>query len=184
MAKLSTAGLRVLMRGWLSQPEIRDTCLRHHSDFDPNYVRIGWGGEPDMTDLEWHVKIYGAKPGTTQLELEEHIWNMWCNPARWKRAEKRCLGEAFEDYFYETEYVGEWKPGHQQERRVVPSFTIDMVGDSNQQLVEKYFNDPKGAAKCIFRCFLPDNDLADNYRLEVVTTPDDSEVVGWTIVVD
>lgn len=46
------------------------------------------------------------------------------------------------------------------------------------------FNDPKQAKKCIFRCFYPDNQLADNYRLEVVTTPDDTEVVGWTVIVD
>lgn len=26
--------------------------------------------------------------------------------------------------------------------------------------------------------------LADNYRLEVVTTPEDDEVVGWTVLAD
>jgi hypothetical protein len=59
-----------------------------------------------------------------------------------------------------------------------------MVGDADIDLVTKYFNDQQQAGKCIFRCFVPDNQLADHYRLEVTTTPDDTEVIGWTVIGD
>ncbi len=59
-----------------------------------------------------------------------------------------------------------------------------MLGESNQDLVDKYFKDLKLAEKCVYRMFVPNNQLADNYRLEVITTHDDSEVVGWWVTVD
>lgn len=172
--KLSTAKLKKLIGEWLSKPEIRES-LKHHSDVHTR------------ENLDYVAELFGGKKGCTQSDLEQHIWGMWCDGGRWKRREKRMLKDEWEDKLSMTEYLGEWKPGlpgNQQERRQVPYFDVDMVGEANMELVAKLHADPKQAAKCIFREFEPDNQLADNYRLEVVTTPDDSEVVGWTVIVD
>lgn len=186
MTKLSTPQLRDLISGWLSKPEIRSE-LKHHSDVDPSRTVKGWGGRPDMTSLEYTVDLFGAPKGCTAVQLEEHIWKLWCDGTQWKRQEKRQLKDEWDYKLTTTEYTGEWKPGlpgNQQEHRIVPYFDVDMLGDFDEGLVAKYANDPKQAAKCIFRCFIPGNQLADNYRLEVLTTPEDDAVIGWTVIVD
>ncbi len=116
---------------------------------------------------------------------EARIWKMWCDGGQWKRREKRALKDEWEDKFSTTDW--ENKPAgwqHGQPLPTIPYFDIDMMGEANMELVTKFHADPKQAAKCIFRCFEPDNDLADNYRLEIITTPDDSKVIGWTVIVD
>jgi len=186
--KLSSKSLKDFIGVWLSKPYIRED-LQHHSEMDdPKEIVKGYGGNSDETMLEYHKRMFEApKSVSTPGELEEHIWKMWCDGSRWKREEKRLLKDEGEDKFSTTEYIDEWKPGlpeNQQERRRIPYFDIDMIGEANMELVTKFHNDPKQAAKCIFRCFVPDNQLADYYRLEVVTTPDDTEVIGWTVIVD
>lgn len=186
--KLSTQKLKEMITTWLSQPEIR-VELSHHSDFDPDRMMVDWTDDnKQITTMERARKLWAAPASVNTPEaLEEFIWNLWCDGGNWKRAEKHTLKDEAEYTFTETEYVGEWKPGlpgNQQERRIVPSFPKDMLGESNPVLVEKYFNDLKLAEKCVYRLFEPDNQLADNYRLEVITTHDDTEVVGWWVTVD
>jgi hypothetical protein len=186
--KLSTEKLKEMIGTWLSKPEVRGD-LEHHSEMDdPTRVIHGFGGRPDETLLEYNKRMFEAPVSVSNAEeLEEHIWKLWCDGSNWKRQEKHQLKDEAEDTFSETQYIGEWKPGlpgNQQERRKVPSFPNDMLGESNATLVEKYFNDPELAKKCVYRLFSPDNQLADNYRLEVITTHDDSEVVGWWVTVD
>lgn len=181
MSKLSTARLKGMISEWLSKPEIRKD-LEHHSD------DYGCRNEQEIREkLDNTAELFGFRRGCTRAELDEHIWKMWCDGSQWKREEKRKLKDEAEDIFTQTEYIGEWKPGfpgNQQEQRIVASFPEDMLGECNQVLVDKYFNDLKLAEKCVYRMFVPSNQLANNYRLEVITTHNDDEVVGWWVTVD
>jgi hypothetical protein len=114
---------------------------------------------------------------------------MWCNSSRWKRTNKHQLKDEGERYFSDIDYSSPRPPmpGEDptyQKYNSVPYFNIDFAGEADRALVTKYHNNQVEARKCIFREFVPDNQLADNYRLEVTTTPDDTEVIGWTIVQD
>ncbi len=175
--KLSTDKLKEMITTWLSVPEARED-LRHHSECDhKDDIRKGFGGVvPDMTWWEWTLKIWKApKSCKTEEDLEKHIWKLWCDGKHWKRQEKRQWGD-------EAEFSGHLY--FDGVRKEVPDFPCDMLGTHNQELVQKFFADPEAGKKCIYRLFSPDNELADNYRLEVVTTPDDTEVVGWWVTVD
>jgi len=187
-AKLSTEKLKELIGTWLATDAARHD-LKHHSDLDnPDEMTVDWAnGDVEVTRLQYVCRLYGAPLDSTLVQLEEFIWHMWCDGSQWKRCEKRQLKDEAEDTFTQVEYIGEWKkglPGNQQARRTVESFPCDLMGEHNPELVTKFFNDLKAAQKCIYRTFVPNNQLADNYRLEVITTPDDTEVVGWWVTVD
>ncbi len=166
--KLSTKKLKVMIAEWLSKPEIRKE-LQHHSEIEnPDEIRKSWDGNKDVTRLEYELDLWKApKSIKTCAQFEEFIWNMWCDGEQWKRFEKRKLKEDWESYFYDD-----------------GCFAIDMLGEEKKDLIKQFIADPQLAEKCILRVFVPDNELANNYRLEVVTTPDDFEVVGWTVIVD
>lgn len=103
---------------------------------------------------------------STMDQLKDHVWSLWKDGNQWKRGEKRRLGESWEDYF-----------GHSGD----DEFMLDFCGSSDKQLVDEFKGD---ASRCWLRVFYPDNELADNYRLELVTTPADDKIVGWTVIVD
>jgi len=176
--KLSTKKLKELIGGWLSKPEVRED-LKHHSDCGDRCASDGGSA------LDYTAHLFGFRKGCTQAELEQHIWGMWCDGSQWKREEKHKLGPEWDSYFAQTDWDNkpvDWKPG--QPIGTIPSFPIDMIGECDEALVKKFHDDQAQAEKCIFRMFVPGNQLADNYRLEVVTTPDDTQVVGWTVIVD
>jgi hypothetical protein len=172
MGKLNTGDLKTLISTWLDTTEAREN-LKHHSEFrHPDQTCHDYDTGKEIPVLEYTAKLFECPGVKTPEELEQCIWDMWRDGSRWKREEKRKLKDEWDSYF-----VTGWETKE-------PCFAIDMLGWENPELVKKYFNDPKLAAKCVFRMFVPDNQLADNYRLEVVTTPEDDAVVGWTIVVD
>ena len=157
--KLSTPKLKELISQWLSEPEIRE-YLSHHSE--PDGIE-----ESEIREaLDYTADIYNAPKGSSQEQLEEHIWNLWKDGNNWKRGEKHKLKDSWDFHFDKN------------------GFAIDVAGGEDKDLIEYYVNHPNEACNCIMRTFYPDNELADNYRLEVVTTPDDSKVVGWTVIVD
>jgi hypothetical protein len=110
-----------------------------------------------------------------ESEREQH-WKNWCDAKQWKRVEKRKLKEDWVDYFIDDSFIDN---SNILLKEIY--FPIDTAGWQNKNLVIKYFNDPKLATKCILRAFVPDNDFGDDYVLEVVTTHDDTEIIGWTI---
>lgn len=177
MAKLSTAAIKTLISTWLSNPDTRKELQHHTEDLDTAHPVAACGSRPEMSALEYTIDFFGAPKGTTREQLEEHIWKMWCDGSRWKRLEKRRLNDDFDSYIFVDKYgVG----GKTNE----PSFNVDMCGDFDKDAVQRLLNNDAEAKKCILRVFQPDNQLADNYRLEVVTNPQDDAVVGWTVFVD
>jgi hypothetical protein len=180
MSKLTTAKLKSMISKWISTPEIR-------KDLD----QFGWWEERTPEEqrklIDTEAAYYGFRTGCTQEELEEHIWKLWCDGNQWKRSEKYNLKDEAVDTFSAIEYINGFNAnlaGIHQPIRHVPNFPVDFCGECNQDLVEKYFKDPKLAEKCVKRVFIPDNELAENYRLEVITTHDDTEVVGWQVITD
>jgi hypothetical protein len=154
MSKLSTSRLKDMISAWVSTPEIQ-------------------------RDLYIHDETH---------EEQERLWKLWCDGSQWKRREKRKLdSEEFKDQFTSIEYHEGFNPslpGYKQPHRYVPYFDVDMAGHVDMELVKKYLDDPAQGSKCIVRGFEPADDFADNYRLEVFTTPEDDAVIAWTIIVD
>ena len=187
MTKLSTDKLKELIGTWLSKPELRDDMKHHTDDIDVNRIVNDWESKSDITEMEYCRRLWKAPPSVqTPEQLEEFIWGLWCNGSRWKRQEKRQLKEEWQSYFATYDWDNKpagWKHGDELPLKRCAQFD-DFAGWHDPALVTKYFNDREAAAKCIFRCFSPDNQLADNYRLEVVTTPEDDAVVGWLVIVD
>lgn len=122
----------------------------------------------------------------TEGAERERLWKLWCNPKNWKRREKRTLGPDGVDKFRNTVYDDNRHDlrGMDRQRHEEPWFDVDCLGEANDALVKKYFDDPKAAERCIERVFEPHDEFADNFRLEVTTTPEDDAVIGWTVIVD
>lgn len=168
--KITTQKLKEMMTGWLSNPNMRaiasikEACALYDDD------------NVTQKDIDEAAEDFALAKGLTQQVVEDHIWKMWSRGENWSRAEKHLLKDNAPDYFYlRSNNLGEQ----------VPRFMSDLYGDSNKELVAKFFNDMKAAEKCVLRVFVPKSErLADNYRLEVVTTPEDDEVVGWTVLAD
>lgn len=179
MEKLSTAKLKELISTWLGDPKIRKD-LQHHSQ--------PYRGDETVITQKWideRAEWYGAKKGLSLAQLEQHVWDIWRDGAQWKRHEKRKLKECWEDYLTATDWdkkPTDWKPG--DPLPTYPCFPEDIYSGVDEALLKRYHDDPKEGQKCILRVFQAPHGLCDNYRLEVVTTPDDTQVVGWTVIVD
>lgn len=160
--KLTTKKLKEMMSKWLSNFDMKSiTSIREITGtFDDE--------ELNQKHIDCAAKQFGLGTGFTKEFVEDHIWKTWSAVDSWSRVKKYLLREDAFDYFYAN-----------------GCFAIDLYGDANKQLVTKFFNSPELAQKCICRVFVPKNDsLRDNYRLEVITTPEDDEVVGWSLFVD
>ena len=117
----------------------------------------------DISELAEEI---GLKKDATADQVNQKLWDDWKDGSKWKRFDKHRLGEDWQEYFYE--------PG---------AFVDDFAGDYNKDLVTSLSTEQK--AKCIHRGYGQRNPrLMDNFRLEIVTTPDDVAVVGWVVVVD
>lgn len=161
MNKLSTNQLKTMMVTWLSNPKFRED-LKYYSDYNPD-------------EAEFHEKciIFETSENIeTKEQLEEHIWKLWTNSEQWRHHEKRKLKENYDEYL------------DNRDGDSVGNFPIDIGGEYDSFLVEKFSENPALAKNCILRVFVPDNVLGDNYRLEIVTTPEDDAIIGWTVIVD
>lgn len=190
MPKLSSARLKAMIPLWLSCPSLRQE-LRCHSD-------PGLASNDPREQREWLDQAcdrFGLPVGSSAADLEARVWSLWCDPGGWKRIEKRKLKDNWDSYFHETcgavmgdDYVHR----HGQDECLGRACTeprraeleSDLAGGHDQAHVDACWNSPARAAACWLRVFVPDSDLRENYRLEVVTTPDDDAVVGWTVITD
>lgn len=160
--KLTTKKLKEMMSKWLSNPDMKwiSSIREITGAFDDN--------ELTQKYIDEVAEQFKLGIGLTKEVVEDHTWKTWSGVENWSRIKKYLLREDAFDYFYANGY-----------------FVFDLYGDANKQLVTKFFNSPKLAQKCICRVFAPKNEyLRDNYRLEVITTPEDDEVVGWSLFLD
>lgn len=102
----------------------------------------------------------------TKEQFDEYIWELWVDSSQWECEKNEVLGDDCENYFYQNE------------------FDIDVAGECDDALVKKYSDDAELAKKCIVRTFIPNNELGDNFRLEMVTTPEDDAIIGWSLITD
>lgn len=162
MAKLTTADIKKMIPTWLNTEELK-TDLREQYICDTD-------GRPEIDCLASEL---GLLPGLPADAVRDHIWSQWIDGNSWSRHEKRRLGEGWNDWFLKSEDPKAFE------------FAEDFCGGSDKKLIAEYAKDPARFQKCWHRCFCPKNDpLRDNFRLEVVSTPEDDKIVGWTIVVD
>lgn len=173
--KLSTSAIKSLMKSWLATLDPKR--LDHYTDMHGAHNH-----REERYCLDEAAESFNFKQGCTSEELRAHIYGLWCDPNQWNREEKYKLGNEWESYFACESHWEGW--GKEAKHTPMPGFTQDELGDNKSTLVEKYFNDPKQAEKCILRMFVPKSQLGDSYRLEVVTTPEDDAVIGWVVIVD
>lgn len=162
MNKISTKEIRALIPTWLGTDALKE-------DLKDYYVTDSSSPE----SLKKYGGYFKAEPPHSVDQVRETIWNQFISGDEWKREEKHKIGEEWETY------MGYDSPGDAD-----PAFFHDFAGGCDSALVKKYADDPKLAETCIYRMFIPKGQLGDNFRLEVVSTPDDSEIIGWVVVVD
>ena len=102
----------------------------------------------------------------------QKAYNLFAKPGTWKRE----LKHRTELYMSPQEYT---------------EFDIGVVdwGECDPALCEKAFKDwvASGYNKKnlpIERMFVPAHDLRENFRIEVTTTSDDTQIICWTAIVD
>lgn len=161
--KLSTDKIRALLSSWLTTPDMETKvkewcCLIDEMD------------AAELSQVKTNLKL---KQSASVDDVREALWKLWSNPKAWKRESKGKIGEDWKSFLYQPD---KWHNAYE--------FAYDFAGDGDLNLVQKYCNNPSDAEKLIRRMFIPNNDFGDNFRLEVLTTPDDTEVVGWCITVD
>ncbi len=112
--------------------------------------------DPDPRDRDESLADMAQQLGCSPGEVEARLRRVWSDPRTWKRREKRRLGDE----------RSEWN---------IEDFTADCAGGLSRD----------ATARCWLRVFYPnDEPFTDNFRIEVVTSEDDHELVGWNLIVD
>ena len=205
MEKLSTNKLKSLMSTWLVELDKSD--LAHYAEPYLPYIE----GETREAQklrrnsqelLDEHAAEFGCRKGVNRDELLDHIYKLWCDGSMWKRSEKNLLKDEWENWLCKTDYSDPecekireaWIASGRNHatfpeppKKAVTEFNIDVIGGQDDALLAKYSGPANEALarKCVYRCFLHANDnISNNYRLEVITTPEDDAVIGWCVTVD
>lgn len=137
-----------------------------------------WLSTPEAKkELSWHycrpsddpeeiaevAEAFNLPSDASAEKVNECILKEFSNSSAWKREEKVRMER---DHIHLSDDV------------------VDVIGEYNKNLYEKALSEGN-AEKIWQRTFMPRHDLlGDNFRLEVYTTPDDTEVVAWTVIVD
>lgn len=167
--KLSTGAIRDLIKVWLTEMHI-DGLTHYVCDFYDERK-----GPPTSELLDQPVgpdtaRWFKCNPSVTRRYLRDRLYADWIEPKQWKRAMKHRLNDV-DLFFYE-------------DGKGIIKFNIDCMGAADESLV-KLCADETYAERCWRRMFVPANpQLSDSYRLEVVTTPDDDKVIGYSFVID
>jgi hypothetical protein len=151
MNKFSTKKLKMMISTWLSNSTFKED-LNYFFDFD------------NEEEFQYQKKLNYDVPESikTKDQFDEYSWKLITNGLNWRRDRKHKLGDEQFLFF-----------GNR--------FAVGMAGECNDLLVEKYCTDIKQLSICILREFIPNNEFALTFRLHVVTTPEDDEIIGWSL---
>lgn len=163
MPKITTQDIKNKIPQWLGTDHLRDELKNYYIEDDDT--------DEDVAERAESLEVKLKNPASKE-EFRQAVFNLFRNGNQWSREEKRKITEDFDNYFYQnskSEFV----------------FAEDFAGESNKQLVADISKSEDRMKKCWMRLFTPKNSLlGDNFRLEVVSTPEDDAIVGWLVVVD
>ena len=129
-----------------------------------------WLASLDIHSME---KLYGPTPeaGSMVAKLRSPEW------------EEDLSSELIKEYYgYESNLtLGIPKPADSMIREIREEFSE--FGEIDEELLSSMSEDDK--CMCHIRIIVPEDDeLREGFRIEVVTTPDDSQVIVWCLITD
>ena len=74
----------------------------------------------------------------------------------------------------------QWKEHSEYCEELLDGDFSDVAGSFDNELASKFMS---AADKCYHTVFVPPH-LYDNYRIEFLITPDEDQVIGWSLIVD
>ena len=158
MTKLSTSAIKELINQYLSDPSIREMVKWTYSEMID--------GDDSVTDESFQEET-GSPVGSSKDQSIDFLCDRFINGKYWKR---------FNKFKGDQTYITTNDDGNTE--RV---YSISEEGASFREALEEI--PVQALNKCITRTFTPSNDmLADRFNLLFTTNPDDTKVIGWTIV--
>ena len=139
--------------------------------------------------VEHVIATYNDEDSPMSIGDIEELTEAWTDMREWKRVEKRRLKDDVDDFiFIGDDWDEEDDEAYEALGLYAPppklNFAEDFVGHHNLNLLYKVCA-AKQEKECWLRVFVPSHEcLGNNFRLEVVTTPDDTAIVGWLVIVD
>ncbi len=164
--KLSTQDLKDMIPAWLGRDAVKEVQFNPNAWDDPEQY--------SQSAVDREASFYKLPAGMTLAAVEEHKFNLFKDGSQWKRSEKRRAADDVYEFGWFSAYHGEplkMYPDHEE------MFGVDMA-------LANALHEAGTLKKCWLRTFIPASFLADNYRLEVVTDPDDTKVVAWQVITD
>lgn len=161
MTKLSTDILKKMISSWIASTDIGNTIEEIWKD------RLEEESEEELRNYMNEFKIPKSVP---VQGLPVFMKTQIMNGDNWKRWSKNKLGPNAQHSFILDSTTGFYSMGIIDDGDGFPDVEAKLTA--------------KDLEKCIVRQFSPPQYLGDRYRLEIITTPDDTEVVGWTTVED
>jgi len=129
-----------------------------------------WLASLDVRSME---KLYGPTPDARSMvaKLRSPEWEEDLGPE---------LIKEYYGYNANLEF-GIPKPADSMIREIREEFSE--FGEIDEELLSSMSEDDK--CMCHIRIIVPEDDeLRDGFRIEVVTTPDDSQVIVWCLITD
>ncbi len=159
--KISTSYILSQIPAWLGRQQTLDAL-------DYVYFR----GNESQDKIDESCSELNIKGPSTVSSFRTKIRSLFTSGKEWKRDTKCKLGDEWENFFYAP-----------QGEKV--KWSDDFAQDCDDVLVQQYGTNSSLAERCILRNFYPRNEsLSENFRLQVITTPDDSQIIGWIVGCD
>ena len=186
--KLSTNDIKAFFPTWLNRESEKKNVLfmfaaleRHESGRQRNPA---W----DAGDFSEEEADFGIKNVKSVEDLKAKAWGIWLDPKNWIRTEKYKYWPKKEKYCngHGIEINGEdvhWaiEKGMTSGDGQKLDFEIDFYGDFDKEALARACSDLNRVRDCTIRTFIPKNTFGENFSLFVLTSPDDTEVIGWSV---
>lgn len=159
MEKITKEKIQSLIPIWLGTDKLKDIIK--------DRVEYTFEGAKEDDNLqgciEEIINEQNLPKESSTNDIIEYYWNLWKDGQQWEEGEEKYIDEDTIEY-----------------ENPIP----DVAGEYNTDLVKRLL-ESKQNDKVVNWTFVPKNeDYADTYRLEVILTPDETEIVGWQIIQD